>query len=712
MSRPLPLSLRLVPLLASFGLAQTVPPAPGPHAHASEAVTLEHFVVTASPFQRAQADLAQATTVLAGTALEQRRALTLGETLTGLPGLSSTWHGPGASRPVIRGLGGDRVRLLENGTGTLDASVISPDHAVSVEPLVVESIEVVRGPASLLYGGSAIGGVVNVLTHRIETDLPERAVSGGIEGRHGTAADEFSAGGTVNVALRREPDHALVLHLDGFHRDTGDLAIPGFAESARLRAAEIEHAREAGEPLPGFARDVLPNSRVHSRGGAAGLSWVGKNSHFGFSRSLSATEYGVPGHAHAGGDPVRIDLRQRRWDVQGASHERSGLFSGGRFKFGHADYEHRELEGVEVGTTYRQRGSELRAELLHDDLAGLAGTWGAQFNRNLLAVEGDEAFLPPARTAQQAFFAFEEFRRGEWSGEFGARHERQEIDVRDGSGRGRTDGSLSLSAGAVWNPADGWTLALSVVRSQRAPNAQELYAYGPHLGTNAFEIGSPVLARERALGLEASVRRRSGRVTGEVTLFAQRFRGFVYERDTGRVAAEGADGFELADPASLPAEAAEGALAVLEFAQTSARFHGAETEMRFHLHDAPPHQLDLRLAADFVRAEDDAGRPLPRIPAARFAAGLDWRHGPWAGGVEWQRTARQRRVAAREAPSSGYSSLSAQLSWCHQRGDHAWELFLRGTNLTDAEARPHLSFLKELAPLPGRNVTAGVRWEF
>lgn len=715
-------ALLVLPLLAASAAAQA--PAPVPHSHAAESVTLEHFVVTASPFQRAQADLAQATTILADTALDQRRAFTLGETLAGLPGLNSTWFGPGASRPVLRGMGGDRIRLLENGVGTLDASVISPDHAVSIEPLLVDRIEAVRGPASLLYGGSAIGGVVNVLTHRIETEVPDRPLAGGMEARHGSAADEFSLGGTANIALPRSGDHAMVLHLDGFHREADDLAIPGYAESAAVRAEETAHALEEGEEPPVFARGTLPNSSVRSRGGSAGLSWVSGSGHLGFNRSVFTTDYGVPGHAHAGEDDgeapepdgpddgVRIELRQRRWDIQGESRESSGIFSGGRFKFGHADYEHRELENGQVGTIYQNRGYEARAELLHRDLAGLAGTWGAHFGRTDLAAIGDEAFVPSVRTEQRAVFAFEEFRRGDWTGEFGARFERQELATRDGSGRGRADDAVSFSVGAVWNLTPGWTLAASAVRTHRAPNAQEAYAFGPHLGTNAFEIGQANLARERSLGLELSLRRRAGRVTGEVTVFANRFADYIYERANGLVAVDHDGTFHFEDPAGLDEHDREGALPVYEFTATDARFRGAEAEVIVHLHDEGRHRLDLRFAADLVRAEDGAGEPLPRIPAARFGVGLDWRRGDWTAGAEWQRTRRQHRVAPGESPTDGYGLLSAQVSWCHQAGAGTWDLFLRATNLTDEEARPHTSFLKELAPLPGRNLTGGVRWSF
>lgn len=679
---------------------------------ADPAVHLDQFIISASPFQRDQADLAQATSILAGSALLQRQQPTLGETLAGLPGVNATWFGPGASRPVIRGLGGDRIRILENGTGTIDASGVSPDHAVSVEPFLIDRIEVVRGPASLLYGSSAVGGVVNLLTHRIETQPPGRAVSGTLDARVGTGADEEAYGGIVNVGGEIAPGRSLVLHLDGFRRKTGDLDIPGYAESATVRAEETEHAAEEGEPAPVFARGTLPNSAVDSSGGAAGLSLVTKTGHAGFAYSGFDSLYGVPGHAHDGEAGVRIDLRQRRWDIQGETRAEVGPFSGARFKVGQADYEHRELEGAEVGTVFRNRGYDARAELLHRDLGGLAGAWGVQAGSNRLEAQGDEAFLPPARTQTAAVFAFEEFKAGAFTPQFGARFERQDIDVRDGSGRKRSDDAVSFSAGTVWNPSAGWVVGLSLTRTQRAPNAQELYADGPHIGTGAYEIGDAALARERSLGAEVNVRRRVGFVTGEISVFANRFKGYIYEAPTGEVAVAHDDHFHFEDPADLHGHEAEEALTVYRYVATDADFYGAEAEAVVHLHEAVKQTVDLRLAADFTRAEDGAGQPLPRIPAVRYTVGLAWRQGGWSAGTDWQFTREQERVAANEAASDDYALLSAYLAWRRDLTRGSWEIFLRGTNLTDEEARPHTSFLKDLAPLPGRNVTAGVRWTF
>lgn len=685
--------------LTAAGVLAAAPTAP-----TDPAVKLDHFVVSASPFQRNQTDLAQATSILAGTALSLRQQPTLGETLAGLPGISSTFFGPGANRPIIRGLGGDRIRILENGTGTIDGSTVSPDHAVSVEPFLINRIEVVRGPASLLYGSSAVGGVVNLLTHRIETELPARPVSGLFDVRAGTGAEERAYGGIVNVAAAIADGRAVVLHLDGFSRQTGDVKIPGYAKSATRRATDAAEAAAHGDPAPEFARGELPNSDVDSRGGAAGLSFVTKSGHLGFAYSGFDTLYGVPKE-----EDVKIDLRQRRLDLQGETTQAFGPFSGARVKVGAADYTHRELEDGEVGTTFSNRGYDARAELLHTDLGGLAGAWGVQIGRNQLEALGDEAFLPPSQTVNRALFVFEEFKAGAFTPQFGGRFETQQIDLRDGTGRARDDRMFSLSAGTVWNPAPGWVVGLSLTRTERAPNAQELFADGPHLGTGTFEIGDATLSRERSLGAELNVRRRIGFVTGEVSVFANNFSGYIYEAATGRVAVY-RSGYVLIAPAAVLYD--EETLDVYQFVSTDADFRGAEAEAVFHLHDTAHHKLDLRIATDFTRAEDGRGRALPRIPALRHTVGVAWQQGPWSAGADWQFTRAQNRVSANEEPSDGYNLLSAHATWRWERGAAAWEVFARGSNLTNEEARPHTSFLREIAPLPGRNFGVGVRWIF
>jgi iron complex outermembrane receptor protein len=715
---PVPVSLLCVIALPAGTNAQTTPAAPPPvHSHApgapshpGGAVTLDQFVTTATPFARNQVDLAQSTTVLGGRSLLLKQQATLGETLSAETGMSATSFGPGASRPIIRGLGGDRIRLLENSVGTIDASVTSPDHAVSVEPFLVERIEIVRGPAALLYGGNAVGGVVNVITHRIETDLPTETFRGGAEARWGSAAEDFSRGGVLDVALPVATGKALVLHLDGFQRGTEDVRIPGFAESERIRAEETEHAIEHGEPAPTFAYGRLPNSALDSSSAAGGVSYVSKTFHVGASYSGFNSIYGVPGHGHeaAPGEAagVRIDLRQRRTDLQAEWHGDAGLLHGARFKFGQADYNHAEVEpDGGIGTRFANQGHDARLELLHGDEKSWSGSLGLQSSRSDFSAIGDEAFLPPNQTRSDALFVFEEITGGPVTWQLGGRVE--SVRIAPEAGATRRDELFSGAAGLVWKLHDAHALTVSLTHTSRMPNAQELFADGPHAGTQAFEVGDATLAPERCLGLETSLRRRQGAVTGALTLFMNQFDGYIFEQPTGLVAVEKGGGWLFQPPGGDAPEA----LPVYQYVQRDARFYGVELETLWHLHDQRDWQLDLRLAGELTRAEEDAGN-LPRIPATRLAAGVLWANAAWSAGIDCQWTLRQHRVAANETPSGSYALVSAHLSRVFGFGPTQWEVFLRGTNLANQEARPHPSFVKELAPLPGRGVTAGVRLTF
>jgi iron complex outermembrane receptor protein len=698
--------LRLGALLALGAPPSVIASPSGAHAADHETVNLEHIVVTALPFQRSQAEVAVATAVLGGRQLTLRRQGTLGETLSGELGMSSTAFGPGAGRPIIRGLGGDRIRLLENGVGTMDASVVSPDHAVSVEPFLVDRVEMVRGPASLLYGSSAVGGVVNVISHRIEREVPESRVSGTTELRLGSGANERESGGWVDVALVRTSDRALILHLDGFRRTAGDLEIPGFAESAALRAEEAEEAKEAGVAPPEEIAGVIPNTAVEAKGGAAGLSWVSPTLRVGLVRSGFETFYGIPAgaHAHHGHEEhdeehaegehdeedVRIDLRQRRWDLQGDWSGGKGLITGLRFKWGQADYRHVELEGDAVGTTFRNAGHEFRIEALHAPLAGLEGAWGAQASRQEFTAEGAEAFLPPAVTEQRALFLFEEYKAGSVTAQAGIRFENQRVRNEETKAK-RRDEALSASAGVIWTLSPENSLALSLSRTERAPNAQELFADGAHAGTQTYEIGDPDLDAEISNGIELSLRRREGFVTGVASVYLNRFQGFIDEVATGEEKDE---------------------LPVYRFTQAKAEFRGAELEAIFHLHEGQTHRLDLRLAGDLIHAEGRGGAPLPRIPAAKALAGLDWSAGALAVGASVQRVARQGRVTERETPTPAYDWIEAYAMYRADVGSTTLDLFVSGRNLANEEARVHTSFLKDVAPRVGRSWTAGVRLAF
>lgn len=702
--------------------AQTIPPDDDP-------VELENVIVSAHPYARSQTDLAQPTSVLQGRQLALHQSNSLGELLAGEPGVSSTYFGPGASRPVIRGLGGDRIRVLDNGTGTIDASVTSPDHAVSIDPLLVERVEVVRGPASLLYGGAAVGGVVNVITHRIHHDVPDALINGRAELRAGSVNDETSGG----VVLEGGAGNHFAWHLDGFRRETADIDIPGYAESARRRALEAAEEAEEHEDHEDHddetdhnheeesaeAFGTVPNTALTTDGGAFGFSFIGEAGYLGVSFSGLNSLYGVPPGAHEhehehehedGESPdedhdehdedheeseaefVRIDLKQRRLDLEGEWRINQGVWRAARFKFGRADYRHQELEGDEIGTVFTNEGYEGRAELLHDAIGPFSGAIGLQASRSELSAIGEEAFMPPARTEQQAVFLFEEATVGALVWQGGARLERQDIELTDGSDTRRDDDNVSVSTGVVWTLDDAWSLSGSVTRTERSPNAQELFSNGPHVGSNAFEIGDASLDKETSVGLDVTLRRRLGFVTASLTGFVNDFDGFIFENPTG----EEEDG-----------------LSVYRYEQHAARFHGAELETIWHLHDSTRHSLDLTIAGDFVRGRDtDNSRNLPRVTPPRARVGLDGRVGAFAAGVELQAVSSQNHVATDELPTDRYTLVSAYVGYRFVTGGFTWDAFVRGSNLTDEEARVHNSFLKDVAPLPGRNVTAGVRLGF
>jgi iron complex outermembrane receptor protein len=694
-----------LPVVRVQGAANAPAPAPA----ANHPVILDAYVAAASPFGRNQVEVAQSTTVLGDRSLLMKQQPTLGETLAGEPGMSATSFGPGASRPLIRGLGGDRIRLLENSVGTLDASVASPDHAVSVEPFLIDRIEVVRGPASLLFGSTAVGGLVNVITHRIETEVPASRVRGGAEVRSGSGADEWARGGVLDLSLLPAGETALVLHLDAFRRQTGDLKIPGYALSATARTEAAVAARLAGEPAPAFARERLPNSALSSFGGAGGLSLVGKNYHLGASYSGFDTLYGVPAAdpAEAG---VHIDLKQRRVAVDGEWRREHGWLNAVRLKFGHANYRHQELEpDGAIGTVFKNHGFDARLELLHGVAKNWNGAVGVQRTQNRLSALGEEAFLPPSRTAGSALFAFEEISHGRLTWQFGARVDHMNLSAEGHPNR--TENDVSGSLGAVWKLDDAYSVAWSAARTARAPNTQELFAHGPHAGTQAFEIGDASLAAERSLGLELSLRRQTGLVTGAITVFSNRFSGYINEQADGTEAFDAPAGWTLLTPAQGAAAGLADGLPVYRYGQRDAKFWGVEIETIWHLHAEGDTQWDLKLAADFTRARDDLGN-LPRIPAARVIAGLNWSRGPWSAGLESQFVEDQNRVGPNEGVTPGYTVISADLAWTRPVGRYQYELFAHGTNLANAEIRPHPSFLKEFAPLGGRAISAGVRLRF
>jgi len=638
----------------------------------------QETIVVSAGTRRGNFEAYQPIDVLDRVEIEARLQPTLGETLASEPGVRATSFAPGASRPVIRGQGGGRIRILEGGVDVGDASATSPDHAVATDPASAERIEILRGPATLLYGSNAVGGAINVIDGRIPEFAPKRRFAGQAALRYGTAADDRSASVDVDGGAG-----AFAWHVDASARETDDYDIPGRAV--------------AGEP--DGAVGTLPGSALESSTATVGGSWVGSLGFVGVSVRRFDTRYGIPAEleeeeppvAALAAPPVRaaigdagvaIDLAQRRYDLRAGLRRDFGPFQGLRVAAGWTDYEHVELEDGLVGTRFRNDASDVRVELPHGSQGRVSGVVGVQATRRDFEAIGDEAFVPPSTTDALALFAVEEIERGPVSYEIGLRYENQ--DVRADGGPSRSFDGISGSAGLVWRPSDGWTVGGSIAQAVRLPGAEELFSDGPHLATLSYERGDPDLREETSVGFDVTVRKRTGRVTGEFSAFRNAFRDYIYEEATGDV---------------------EDGLPVFRFTQGDATFHGFETVVVFRLFHAERHDLDLELSADRVRASlDDGGEPLPRIPADRVGAAVRYRGDRWHGSAGVSRTRAQDRVAATESRTDGYTLVDAAVGYRFATSGIVHDVLLRGTNLTDEVARPHTSRLKEFVPLAGRDL--------
>lgn len=650
---------------------------------------VEEIIVTASPIGAKRFDILQGTSSLSGEALDRALSTTLGEALDKLPGLSQTAFGSGASRPIIRGQGGDRIRILSGGIGSIDASSTSPDHAPALDLATAKRVEVVRGPATLLYGNNAVGGVINVLDGRIPIAEPKDGVDGFARIGVGSNADERSLAAGIDARL----DGPFVLHLDGFYRQADDYKVPGFLESKVLREEEDhEHAGEEEE-----AKGRVDNSDLTQKGATAGLSYLGDWGFLGVSASRFDSNYGVPaGHSHEGEEggeeegPVRIDLGQTRLDLMGEVNQPYGIFETTRVRFGWADYEHKELEGGETGTRFLNKGWEGRIEMVQRAMGDLSGAVGVQASsRNFKAI-GDEAFVPPSDTDQMGVFTLQRLDLSPFALEGGVRLERQNVTA--GSvDFDRDFTTVSVSAGASRQLGDGWMTGVTLSRTQRAPNAEELLSDGAHLATSTYERGDGTLGKETGLGVEATLKKSGGPVTGSVNLFLTDYDKYIYERLTG----EEEDG-----------------LPVAQFSATDARFWGFEVEAETTVLRNDQVTVTLDGGVDYVRATDrDNDMPLPRIPALSARAGLGFELATVAARFEGVWTDKQKRIADYELPTNDSMVFNASLDW-HPVADRDITLLLELRNLTNEEVRLAASFLKDVLPQPGRDFRLSLRAGF
>lgn len=677
----------------------------------AEATDLDAIVVKATPLARTAEDLARPVEVLAGERLDAAKANSLGETVSRIPGVQSTYFGPGVGRPVIRGLEGARVQVLSDGLGSGDVSTVSADHAVSIEPFLANQIEVLKGPSTLLYGSGAIGGAVNVVDGRVPEAATAEPLEGRAELRAGTVNDERT--GMVRLD-GSSASGGLVFHFDALHRETGDYRIPGYAESAARREAEADGGDEDEE-----AFGVLPNSALRTDSAAAGVSWVGTRGFVGIGSSLFNTRYGVPGEAQGDEESVRIVLDQRRNELRAGLND-LGVVQTLRFKLADTDYTHTELEGEEVGTVFDNDSLDARIELVHQPLLGWDGAFGAQWSQRAFLAIGAEAFVPGSESRDTGLFWIGERAFGPLTVELGARHERNRIDLDRVAafGRDRAFENLSGSAALRWNLSDAFHVSFGLDRAQRSPTAEELYSNGFHVATGSIEIGDTELDVETANRAEVGLHWHSGPVRVGAQVFHVRYDDFIY------LAAPGVVGTEE-EPVRV-------------WTQDGARFTGAEAEVDWTFVQDGTGAWAVRVFGDVVRGMLDGsgtrelsfsvphgdhrdgytvelarGGNLPRIAPPRIGGELRWEQGAWRASIGAVRYASQGDVAANETATPGYTLVDAHVAWhVDASGGNAWEVFLDGSNLLDQDARVHTSFLKDLAPLPGRGVAIGVRTFF
>ena len=696
---------RIMPLALALAGVQAV----------AEQLPMEHVLVSV-PLHKQTAETALPVTVLSGDALSRAAASTIGDTLNNAPGLASASFGPGVGQPVIRGQQGPRVTVLQNGTSSADASSLSADHAVSVEALLADSIEVLRGPSTLLYGGGAIGGVVNVVDNRIPTTRLEAPV-GGVEYRHDAASDMDTLvgrleGGSGNFAF----------HLDGLSRDWNNQRIPGLAAREHDDHNEAHDDHDDHDEDHGHDEETtdgyIDNTDGRTTNVTAGASYHFDQGFFGLAVNRLENEYGIPAGAHEHHDEeahageldehdehedggVRIDLEQTRYDMALHLHDPLPGLEVARTFLSYTDYEHRELEpSGEVGTRYSSDSWEGRLELVHDPVANFHGVMGLQAKGREFSALGEEAFIPVTDSRDLGFFLLEDYHSGAWTFEGGLRLDRDEREPVTAAADDREFNAFSASVSGLWDITAQWQLSLALSRAERAPAIEELYSnveainpgdYVAHAATNAIELGNPDLDTEISNNADLSLRWDVGAHFVKATLFYNDFSDYISLENTGLEQDE---------------------VPVLFYDQQDATFKGVEVESEFALGEVAGGAVVLGLFGDAIRGELGGGVDVPRLPPSRLGGRLSWR----GDGLEmWGRVidaAEQDRVGFNEEPTDGYTRWDAGADYRLPVGNSELSLFVALHNITDEEVRLSTSFLRDVAPEAGRSVEAGVRYRF
>ena len=645
--------------------------------YAAENIDLAPVAVTGNPLGVGSDELVVPVSVLNGRELSLRREATLGDTLNGIPGVSATQFGPNASRPVIRGLDAERVKIMQNGMGILDASSLSFDHAVGIDPLIIEQIDVVRGPAALLYGGSAVGGVVNAIDNRIPTEKLD-GIIGRAETRFGDANNTRNAAAVIDIG-----NGMFAIHSDVYNRKSNDLNIPGFA---------VSHRKSRTDGTPRTNKGKLINSSAEGDGGALGASLTFDKGYIGLSYSILESNYGVVAEKQ-----VRIDMNSEHWELASEFKDLSNIINRVKFRMAHTDYEHKELEGAEVGTTFTNRGLEGSIEAAHRPVANLNGVLGYQFSNTYFAALGEEAFVPSVNTQNKALYLYEELPLGNVEQKhkitFGLRLGHTMVDSKDspvfGTGQNNSFNPNSVALGGLYQINQNWALTSNLSHNERAPSYFELYANGAHIATGQFEVGNNNFDKERSNGIDTQIRYKEGKNSFSIGAYYTRFSNFIGLFNTGNT------------------DAGSG-LPIAQFSAVRAVFKGLEAEGKVNIVD----NLDLTVRGDYVLAKDESNHDyLPRIAPLRLGAGLRYQLGNFSARVDALHAFNQSHTAEAELKTDGYTDVSALVAYKLPIKFNV-ELFAKANNLLNDEIRAHASFLKDIAPAGERSLLIGARADF
>ncbi len=656
---------------------------------------LEEVVVDSEPLERTVGHLARPVVVLEDRELREQMAPTIGATLSQQPGINNQSFGPGVGQPVIRGLSGPRVRVMENGIGSNDLSNISPDHANSLEPSQARKVEVLRGPATLLYGSGAIGGVVNVIDDRVPEQRTQQPLGGRLNALYNSALDETSS------SLKLEGgDGDIALHLDGFYRNSGNEQIGGAAIDESL--ARLSNPALTQEPAITNTYGYVANTYAHAEGGTGGLSFVNDQGFVGAAVNYLENNYGIPPIGIPGEPPVRINLTQTKVDLRGGLTAPTDLIESIKLKIGATDYSHIEYTGNPfLGNTWNSNSLETRIELNHQPIGPLKGQWGLQTVNGVTQAIGAEVIIPRTSILNVGLFGVETWVTDPLTYDIGFRIEPQNVTPDSASGfAARQFLPISGSLSGLWALEEAHHLSLALTESQRGAQAQELYVHGPHDAVQAFEIGNPNLHMESSYNLEGGYTFQQAGYAFQLNLFNNWVNDYIYSQYTGTFDTQGGSA------SGLP---------ILKVTQGNAVFKGFESSALIPLMDNHWGLIDLNLFGDYTRGEliNQGDGNVPRMPPLRFGAQLDYARAAWSSYLRVTRGQAQNDNALNETPTAGWVLLNVGIEYQAKTFQEGQLLvYLKGNNLLNENIRNSPSYLKNYAPEPGRGVQLGLELSY